>query len=162
MMKKISVLLMTCFLLACIPLLAYPDTKLDTLLIESGKMKEDGSGGFLLRSGSGQRTILKRVEKTVRDSDAMVPDYPHPLGRGKYVPYMVYLKDIRLYDQKIYNLENQIKTATEVLTNLKDSAKSSKDIVDMLTKIFEAISALGAALGGIYGVLKFLARKKPA
>lgn len=137
-----------------------PTTKLDTLLIESRKMSSDGSGGFLLRSGS--KAMPKKVERTVRDSDAMVPDYPHPLGRGKYVPYMVYLKDIRMYDQKIYNLENQVKTATEILTNLKDSAKSSKDIVDMLTKIFEAISALGAALGGIYGVLKFLARKKPA
>jgi hypothetical protein len=150
-MKKIFTILFLVPIFAFSQVTLGQGKKLDDLLIKSGKIRQEGVGGFIIRQKSESVSpVLIPPEKLFKN----VP-VPYAEPTGQYVPYSIYINEV----QKIDSLENQVSKMTKILDNLTENSGTMKNFMNGLTKFMEALSALLAAIGGIWGLLKF--RKRP-
>jgi hypothetical protein len=154
-MKFLAIILLIPILAFCVTTTG-SEIKLDELLLKSGKIRHNGVQGFILKQNP-HDDIQPSLEKSYNGMDLEIH---HPTGRGKWVPYAVYINDIHEYDNQINDLKTQIAKVTTVLDNLTENSGSVKGILDATTKILETLAALIAFIGGIIGTLHFSKKKK--
>jgi hypothetical protein len=153
-MKFLAIILLTPILIFCTTTIE-SGPKLDELLLKSGKIRHEGIKGFIIHSTVHDEVPLF-TEKSLEDQEIQ-----HQVGKGRWVPYSVYMKDINEYDKQIIDLKNQIAKTTEIVGNLTEHSSTVKGILDTTTRILEALAALIAFIGAVFGTVHFSKKKTP-
>jgi hypothetical protein len=145
-------------------------TKLDELLEKSGKIRQEGVRGFIIKNKSKTQAvpIPAKIQKAPEQGQKNVsslaefaraystPDtVPIPGVVSQYVPYSVYVSDVRRID----SLELQMAKMTAIMDNQVENAGTVKNSVELFIKFMEAFSGFVVALGSIVGWLKFRKKK---
>lgn len=128
--------------------------KLDELLLKSGKIRQEGVRGFFVQNKEIQKNIPnKNLEEFSKTYSAPEAQPAQPIV-NQYVPYSMYLSDVRRID----SLELQMTKMIAIMDNQVENAGTVKGSVELITKFMETFSGFIVALGSIIGWLKF--RKK--
>ena len=75
---------------------------------------------------------------------------------GQYVPYSVYIADIR----RLSDVEAELAKTTAILDNLTENSGTMKNSLETTTKLIEALTALLAAAAALLGFMKFRKKEK--
>jgi hypothetical protein len=138
--------------------------KLDELLEKSGKIRQEGVRGFIIKNKSKTQAVpipakiqkaSEQGQKNVSSLAEFAKAYSAPDTGNQYVPYSVYLSDVRRID----SLEMQMMKMTAIMDNQVENAGTVKNSVELFIKFMEAFSGFVVALGSIVGWLKFRKKK---
>jgi len=121
-------------LLASMSLSAVTMDRIDSTMIRSRRMRDDGVGGFLIQ----QKRITPLIADSTEPIPVTMPPYEH-----RYVTQEKYVEDIMGMSNKI----NGLATTVEYLA---DNAANQKRLLDFLTKLFEILTPLIVIIAGLF------------
>lgn len=136
--------------------------KLDEILVKTGKIREEGVKGFIIRNESAPQSLpLKALPRFSFDTSRTAKSI---VTYGRYVSYETYLTDMITLSNKINALQIEYAASSEkmttILDNMATNSGTQKDSLDMLIKFMEAISAILAAIGGLVGFWHMVWKKR--